>query len=181
MAQNLNNDLEEGIPQSQKTNEEIMAELMGGYQAPLKSEEPTPLPEETPTDEPVTETPGEPVKRGRGRPRKNPGPPPEPVITSELISGALFLTLVDLLLPFLIEVVNNRFSKIKINSEDLKLTEKQKKEITPISDAVVKSLNIQGNPVWLMIIALGGIYGINTAALRAMKKEEIKSDAKTKS
>jgi len=91
-------------------------------------------------------------------------------ITSELISGALFITLIDLLFPMLISAINNKFSKTKIEAADLQLTPKQKAEIEPLSNEVVKYININGHPIALFCIAMGGIYGLNFMSLKMAKQ-----------
>lgn len=112
-------------------------------------------------------------KQGKLKPSmKHRGPAKEKMeISGSLIDGALFIMLIDMLLPLLITVANNQLSKDKIDIEDLQLTEKQKKDLAPISDEVVKKLSMEANPVWLLIIAMGGIYGINfMVAKQASKK-----------
>ncbi len=102
-------------------------------------------------------------KAGQLRPNmKHHAPAKEKMeISGSLIDGALFIMLVDMLLPLLITVANNQLSKDKIDIEDLQLTDKQKKDLSPIADEVVKKISLEANPIWLMVIAMGGIYGIN--------------------
>lgn len=100
-------------------------------------------------------------------------PPKEEMeISGTLIDGALFIMLVDLLFPMLITMANNNFTKTKIDVEDLQLSEKQKKDLTPISNEVVKHLTLNANPVWLMVIAMSGIYGINFMAAKQAAKNK---------
>ncbi len=180
----------EGIPV--KNNQSLIDELLGGFpQKPMVINEPETI---EVTSQPVrsNDVPQEQTqyyKSGKKAGQPKPGKtnksapvngsaetPEELTINGEMLSGALFITLIDLLLPFLICELNNWKSPVKISSDELHLTDKQKKELTPISDAVVKKLNISGNPVWLMIIAMGGIYGVQFASLRALKKQEMKEE-----
>lgn len=91
---------------------------------------------------------------------------------SDILSGALFLTLVDLMLPVLIAGINNRFSKVKIKAKELSMTDKQKKELAPIADKVMSQINVQANPTLLLLIGMAGIYGMNLAALQMTKSME---------
>jgi len=100
-------------------------------------------------------------------------------LSGELLTGALFLTLVDLLFPIIIVGINNRFTKDKIKASDLSLTEKQKKEIAPIADRVLKQINVQANPTLLLFLSVAGIYGANFFAFKMMSsKPEDKKDAR---
>lgn len=170
--------------------DDILASLLGGYEdVPMELEpELSDEPEQQAAPAPVQTEPTQYYKTGAkaGQPKPSKTrtttttpaqPTPPATISGELLSGALFLTLIDLLLPFIIAELNNWKSPIKINSEDLQMTAKQKKELEPIADAVARKWNMSGDPVILGLIALAGIYGINTAALRAMKKAEMKAEA----
>lgn len=82
-------------------------------------------------------------------------------ISGTLIDGAMFIMLVDMLFPLLIVVANNKMSKTQIEIEDIQLSEKQKKDLAPLADEVCKQLTLQANPAFLLLVGLGGIYGIN--------------------
>jgi|SRR6185369_10026513 len=106
-------------------------------------------------------------------------PPKEEMeISGTLIDGALFIMLIDLLFPLLITVANNNFSKVKIEVEDLQLSTKQKNDLQPIADQVVKYLTLKANPIWLLAIAMTGIYGINTMAARQVASAKLKEKEK---
>lgn len=109
-----------------------------------------------------------------GQPKPNKGakqsftPPPVsqpiqqgPTINSQLISGTLFITLIDVIIPVAISFIHNRFSKSKIESSALKLTPEQRKDLEPLCDQVVQQLNLRANPAILLAISLGGIYVMN--------------------
>lgn len=100
--------------------------------------------------------------------------PQQPGITGELITGALFLMLLDLLFPMLIAAINNKFSKTKIKAELLQLDAKQKSSLEPLANEVVKYINITGHPVALFLIAYCGIVGINFAAIKMAQSEKVK-------
>jgi len=116
------------------------------------------------------------IKRGRKKGQLKPGvrtPPLESMaITGELISGALFISLIDLIFPMIISFANNQFTKVKIKADQLSLTAQQKKDLEPICDQVVKHLKIEANPVTILVVSLAGIYGINYLSLKQI--EEVK-------
>jgi hypothetical protein len=120
-------------------------------------------------------------KAGQKRPIKNNtvsvgiNPNNEPsTIDGGLISGALFLVIVDLLFPLLITFVHNKYSKKKIKVEDLQLTKEQRKQLEPISDKVVKQIQVTANPTVLLFWTMLGLYGIQYATARMIAKEEQK-------
>lgn len=89
-------------------------------------------------------------------------------LSGDILTGALFITLIDLLIPMVLAGINNRFSKQKIKASDLFLTQRQKNELSPIADKVVKQFDFNGNPQALLIYSMIGIYGANFAMLKFM-------------
>jgi hypothetical protein len=117
-------------------------------------------------------------KRGRKKGSKNKSTdiPESEFIDSQLLTGSLLILVIDILFPLVIVTVSNMLNKsAKITAEDLQLTEKQKKDLTPVADAVAKKINID-NPLLLMVVCLGGIYGMNYTTALALKKETLKTD-----
>lgn len=109
-------------------------------------------------------------KAGQLRPsmkHKAPSPEKMELQGSSLIDGALFIMLIDMLFPLIITALNNKFTDSKIKLEDLQLNDKQKKDLTPVADEVIKKLSLQANPIWLLVIAMSGIYGINYMAAKS--------------
>jgi hypothetical protein len=91
-------------------------------------------------------------------------------ISGDIIDGAMFLMLIDLLIPFIIAMANNRFSESKIKASDLQLENDQIKKLTPLCDKVVSYLKLRGNPLVMLIIALVGMYGVKFAAIKATSR-----------
>jgi hypothetical protein len=107
-----------------------------------------------------------PKKETRGRKKgstKNKAPVNE-IPASSVISGAMFLLLIDIAMPNIIALVNNRFAKNKITASSMQMTRQQKEELSPLADEVAKQLMLKGNPVTVLIFSLIGIYGINFMA-----------------
>lgn len=101
-------------------------------------------------------------------------------LSGEILTGALFITLVDLCLPMIIAGLNNRFSKFKIKASDLYLSAKQKSELAPIADKVVKQFDFNANPNALLVISMLGIYGANFAMLKFAGNEKDTKDVAKK-
>lgn len=97
-------------------------------------------------------------------------------VSGEIISGALFMTMIDLLLPLLFVSANNYFSKTKIKVEDLALTDRQKNELEPIAEKVAAQVRLTANPSIVLIFTLAGMYGIKF--MNARLSASIKLDAK---
>lgn len=101
-------------------------------------------------------------------------PPPQnnQLALSTLISGAMFITLIDLLIPLSIAGLNNLFNKdTKLEADKLKMTQSQRNDLSMVGEAVVRELKINA-PHWvLMLIALFGIYGFNAVLLINSQKQ----------
>ncbi len=99
-------------------------------------------------------------------------------LSGEVLSGTLFLTLIESIMPLVIGILSERFDNKKVDVKKLKLTAAQRKELEPICDAVVKQMNVKSNPIVLLVISLLGIYGLNYMALRedAPTKQFIKKN-----
>ena len=113
----------------------------------------------------VTDDP-QPVKNKRSRKKKEPEPEPEPQAMPPMISGALLILMIDLIIPNVIALANNKLSKEKIKASDLQLETKQKNELEPIADEVAKTIQSFGSPLTVLIVTLLGIYGVNLMALK---------------
>jgi hypothetical protein len=88
-------------------------------------------------------------------------PQEPPKLSGMLISGGLFLMLVNLCLPLFFAMCNNFLSKDKINPEHLKLTKEQIKELDPVCDAAMKQASITGNPIVLLFMGIFAAMGMN--------------------
>lgn len=175
-----------------------LSTFLSGYKEPMKvNAAPVTNGTPAPAPAPVTASPGSNAlnntiqyyrtgkKAGQPRPQKNintsnqpaPAPPPgntmqpQGVIQNEMISGALFITLVDLVLPMVIAFVNNKVSKQKISADSLTLTDKQRKDLEPVCDQVVRQLQLSANPVVLLTVSLGGIYAMNFMLQKNLSKK----------
>jgi hypothetical protein len=94
-------------------------------------------------------------------------PAEESEIGGSLVDGALALLIIDIIFPLLIVFLNNKFSKDVIEVDDLQMTDRQKKDLTPIMDEVLKKMNFKAQPEWALIISLCGIYGMNFMAAKS--------------
>lgn len=111
-----------------------------------------------------------------GQPLPNvPANQPGGGIQNTLITGSLFLLVVDLVIPFTIAAVNNWFSKDKIDSSKLGLTDKQKKDLEPLCNEVVKYLNLNANPLVIFIVSYGAICVMNYMLQKSLAKLEKKN------
>ena len=89
------------------------------------------------------------------------------VVSGEIMTGAMFLFLIDTIFPSVICAVNNRFSDKKVSPEKLMLTANQKKELEPLAQQVAEHLQAKGDPVTMFAITLLSLYGLNLMMQRA--------------
>lgn len=92
-------------------------------------------------------------------------------VSGILIDGAMFLVIVDMVLPLAFSALNNRFSDEKISPDDLQLTSDQRKQMTPIIDQIMKNVSMTGNPVVLLCFLMMTAYGMNFMKAKIMAKK----------
>lgn len=100
-------------------------------------------------------------KKGQPKPvskNKAPIPPPTTIQASSFLTGAIFLTLLDIFVPTILVGLNNMTSKVKMKYDGMKLTDAQKKELEPVANAVLKEVNLNASPALLLGIAILGSY-----------------------
>lgn len=131
-----------------KNIEEIKDFLSGNYGEPLEISEEEPIRKET---------------RGRkkGSTKNKLQGNENKIYDNPVITGSIFILLLDLALPNLIAFANNRFTKKKIKASQMQMSASQREQMTPIADAAASQLMLQANPVTILIISLFGIYGFN--------------------
>ena len=110
---------------------------------------------ETPTEGSPSIELTPPVKKRRGRRKK------KAIVEGEILTGAMFLFLVDTIFPTVICAVHNQFSRRKVKPDKLMLTDKQKKELEPLAGQVAEQLQAKGDPVSLFILTMISLYGVN--------------------
>lgn len=94
-------------------------------------------------------------------------PSPLPTtLNGSILTGALFITLLDLLMPVLIAGLNNRYSKQKIKASDLSMNARQRNELAPVADAFLKQANLEANPTITLLVGVIGIYAGNYVAVK---------------
>jgi hypothetical protein len=114
-------------------------------------------------------------KKKRGRPKKGEqdktpqGTFSDPNVMPEnpIISGSLMVLLIDLILPNVICMINNKVSKKKIKANLLMMTDEQRKQLEPVADQVAKEMSLKANPLTVLIVSMIGIYGVNLMMLKS--------------
>lgn len=94
----------------------------------------------------------EPKKRGRKKKETTP---------MMIINGKLLFAIVDFIIPFLISLTHNLFSKRKIDTKKLKATDDQKIEYKDLFDEVAEQLKLQIPAYYLLLFAIGSMYSAN--------------------
>lgn len=112
------------------------------------------------------------AKKGQPKPpKKGTAPPLNPagqlsIQATVFITGAIFITLVDLLLPLAITGIYNWINSKKkdgvlLDYEKMKMTPSQRSDLAPVGDAVVRELKLNGSPTLLFLLGLVGVYFMN--------------------
>ncbi len=111
-----------------------------------------------------------------GKPRKKPAKnsPPNVATASDLkdqetakieagilIDGAMFLLLINMLVPLVLSSLNNYLAKDKIKPEQIELTKDQEKKFAPIVDKCMQGLMMTGDPKWVLFFGLATVFGMN--------------------
>lgn len=92
-----------------------------------------------------------------------------------VITGHLALIVVDTFIPSGMAFVLNRYGW-KVTPDQLKLTEKERQDIEPIMDAVVKQLT--ADPRVILLLALVGAYAGKIPAKPARPKADVEAELK---
>lgn len=171
-------------------NPDELERLLSGYTEPAKVDAPpaqpagTPPPVAQPTQNGAPNWYGNPAyfqrgkKKGQLRPNGQRYSPagvnmsvnPAPTeIAGDIISGALFLSIINLLFPMLFSVLNNMVSKKKIAYEDLQIDDKALKNLEQLSDKALKSIKIEANPVAVLFVTMLGLYTLQFMTVKMIQ------------
>lgn len=103
-------------------------------------------------------------------------PQPTTIQASSFLTGAILLSMVDLIIPVALVGLNNMKSKVKLKADSLKMSDAQKRELAPIADAVLKEMNVNASPVMLLSIALLGVYVPTFLMIKSEAETQAKLD-----
>ena len=177
------------VEKSEAANPTDLEKLLAGYNEPAKVDlPPTPVPSPQPTNNPAPVNQpnwkGNPLyyQRGKkaGQLRPNGARPfyNQPVnmsvngepstISGDIISGALFLTIINVLCPMLFSLVNNMVSKKKIAYEDMQIDEKTLKQLDELSNKALKHIKIEANPVGVLLFTMVGLYAMQFMTIKML-------------
>jgi len=88
-----------------------------------------------------------------------------------LLDGALLMTLTDIAVPAIVSVLHNFFTKEnKVTSDELKLSDAQRRDFKEVFDKSAEYLKIHIPPVYLLLVTVGGAYAGNLGKAKASKK-----------
>ncbi len=177
-------DITEEVTTEPEVTAEDIAKMFSGYQSPAIVEETkTEENESSESAEQISNVSNEPQrdstisndapygKFANGKPRKRPA---RNSTTNDLkdreeakidagimIDGAMFLMMVNMLIPLILSSVNNYFSKTKVKPEAIEMTEKQESKFAPLVDRCLRGIEMKGNPQSLLMFGLLTIFGVN--------------------
>lgn len=174
-------------PKEAAANPSDLETLLAGYTEPAKVDAPStpaPTPQQPVNNGGAPNWYGNPLyyQRGKkkGQLRPNGARPfySQPVgvsvnpnsseISGDIISGALFLTIINLLFPMLFSVINNMVSKKKLAYEDLQIDEKTLKQLDDLSNKALKHIKIEANPVGILFFTMLGLYTLQFMTVKML-------------
>lgn len=110
------------------------------------------------------------------------------VVGGELITGAMFISMIDLLFPAIIVTVNNFIvsdPKNQMRISDMQLGDDVITKLKPLAESTLRRIKLRGDPMVWLIITMGGMYAYRYAQVHFDRKlEAIKAEkeaAKTES
>lgn len=107
--------------------------------------------------------------------------PETSIISGDIISGALLLTIINLLMPMALSLTHNLLVKDKkkrIDYEHLQIPDNELKKIDKLADAALKHIKIEANPVGFLIFALIGLYAMQFMTVKLMTDIHTKKETK---
>lgn len=108
--------------------------------------------------------------------------PETSIMTADsIISGAMFLAIINLLLPMGFALVNNLVVKDKrkmIDWELLQMDEKATKQLDTLASKALKSIKIDANPLGVFIFAVFGLYAMQFMTVKMLTDVQAKTDTK---
>ncbi len=125
------------------------------------------------------------AKKGQPKPpKKGTAPPLNPagqlsIQATTFITGAVFITMVDLLIPLIITGIYNFMQSKKtgtagpiLDYEKVKMSASQRNDLAVVGDAVVRELKLSGSPTLLFLIGLAGVYFMNFILQKSLADKE---------
>jgi hypothetical protein len=110
-------------------------------------------------------------------PNMSVNPEPSILTADSIITGALFLTIINLLIPMAFAMINNLLVKDKrkvIDYEHLQIDDKQLKQLEGLADKALKQIKIEANPVGVFLFALVGMYGMQFMTVKMLTDQSVK-------
>lgn len=108
--------------------------------------------------------------------------PETSIMTADsIISGAMFLAIINLLLPMGFALINNLVVKDKrkmIDWELLQIDEKATKQLDTLASKALKSIKIDANPLGVFIFAIFGLYAMQFMTVKMLTDVQAKTDTK---
>ena len=108
--------------------------------------------------------------------------PETSVMTADsIITGAMFLAIINLLIPMGFALINNLVVKNKkkmIDWELLQMDEKATKQLDTLAGKALKSIKIDANPLGVFIFAVLGLYAMQFMTVKMLTDVQAKTDAK---
>lgn len=104
----------------------------------------------------------------------------ESEISADIITGAMFISLVDLLMPMAFVTINNYLTGEKLKPSDLSLSAEQSRKLEPVADKAMAYIKLRGNPLIILGLTLTGLYSMQLVKAKMEYKVKMMNEKDTK-
>jgi hypothetical protein len=105
----------------------------------------------------------------------------ESEVSADIITGAMFISIIDLLIPMMFITINNYFTGEKLKPSDMTLSAEQQRKLEPVADKAMSYIKLRGNPLILLGLTMLGLYSMQLVKAKMEYKVKLmneKQDAK---
>lgn len=100
----------------------------------------------------------------------------ESEISADVITGAMFLSVVDLLIPMLFITINNYITGENLKPGDMALSTEQLKKLETVADRAMSYIKLRGNPLIILGLTMLGLYSMTLVKAKMMYKVKMMNE-----
>lgn len=104
------------------------------------------------------------------------------VVGGELITGAMFISIIDLLLPAVIVTINNFITEPKHHMKitDMQLGDEVTAKLKPLAESTLRRIKLRGDPMTWLFLTMAGMYAYRYGQVHFERKLKEAMDEKGK-
>jgi len=100
----------------------------------------------------------------------------ESEVSGDIITGAMFISIIDLLIPMVFVTVNNYLTGEKLKPGDMSLSAEQQRKLEPVADKAMSYIKLRGNPLILLGLTMLGLYSMQLVKAKMEYKVKMMND-----